>query len=532
MKMLTPAGLCFTFILFALSCKKDEPPPKDPLAVNSTHITLQGHLGYVDSFTIQYAGNWTITKNPATASWLSLSATSGSGNATIYLSTTENNTLNSPRSAALAVIPDGNESKKVNITVIQSRFGSLAWSKLYGGSSYDALNKIIPTPEGGYIAVGYALSPDGDAAGNHGDWDAWVVKLDNTGSLIWKKCYGGSGPDRAYNITPANDGGYIIVGVAQSNDGDVTGHKYYGDYWIWKIDGNGTLVWNKTYGGSGSEEAYAVVSTADNGYLVAGRTTSHDWDVTGFHGTPGNNDVWLVKLDVAGNLQWEKAYGGDTQDYGLSLTKSPDGGYVVAGYSNASTTNGDVQPTRGDYDVWEFKTDASGNLQWQKTYGGTKEDQARHVLTLPDGYLIGGYTASNDGQVTGNHGDRDAWILKIDFSGNLQWQKAYGGMYDEMVHHIIRDGNAFVFAASTGSRDGDIINAISSNDAWIVKIDASGNKLMRKNFGGSEYEGAATCIMMNADNSYTVTAYTASNNVDVPANNHGLYDGWVFKFRW
>jgi Putative binding domain, N-terminal len=192
----------------AVSCKKDPEPAKEPLTTNKTSITLQGRSGHIDSFTIQYPGNWTITKTPTTAGWLNVSSTSGAGNITIYVSTAQINTLGTPRSAVVTVMPDGDYSRKVDVTVIQSHLStttsSVVWSKLFGGSYYDIFKVIQPTPEGGYIAAGYVESVNGDVTGNHGGSDVWVVKMDATGGVIWKTTSTSSNGD----VPPGNHGLY------------------------------------------------------------------------------------------------------------------------------------------------------------------------------------------------------------------------------------------------------------------------------------------------------------------------------------
>jgi hypothetical protein len=534
--------VCFSvaFACLGISCKKDEnEPAKEALIVDKTSITLAGHTDAISSFTIQYSGSWTIAKNPSTASWLNVTPTSGNGNATVHVITTENNMAGPARSAALAITPDGDESRRVNITVIQSIFTapatSVTWSKLFGGTLYEVFNVIQPTPEGGYIVAGYGESVDGDLISNHGNSDVFVVKMDAAGNALWKKTYGGTEAEQAHAMIPANDGGYIIVGSARSKNGDVTNHRLYDDVWVLKIDGNGNLLWQKTYGGSGSEVAYSIISTPDNGYLVGASTDSRDGDVTNLHFDPNFpgavDDFWLLKLDISGNLVWQKTYGGNWDEVCYSVTRTPDGGFMATGFSNATTTSGDVQTTRGDKDIWVIKTDAVGNLLWQKTYGGSKSDYARKVLSLADGYILSGGTESNDGQVTGNHGSMDAWIVKIDLTGNLVWQKAFGGKWYENAWHLARDGNNFVFTADAESNDGDLVGNTDSDGSWIVKIDPNGTIIWQEVFGGSHDDDPARWIIVNPDNSYTAAANTRSSNGDVPPGNHGFFDGWVFTIK-
>ena len=141
-------------------------------------------------------------------------------------------------------------------------------------------------------------------------------------------------------------------------------------------------------------------------------------------GNHGSHDYWVVKLDAAGNILWQKALGGTGTDVAQAITASADGGYVVAGYTGS--TNGDVTGNHGSSDYWVVKLDAAGNILWQKALGGTGIDQAYAITASADGGYVVGYTQSNDGDVTGNHGGNDYWVVKLDAAGNILWQKAPG----------------------------------------------------------------------------------------------------------
>ena len=525
-------------LLLATACKKDnDRDPPEQLIVNKTSISLHGYTGTIDSFTIQYSGTWTVTAFPTTSFWMEVSKTSGKGNATIYVKTLYTNT-GVPQTATLHVVPDNAQDRRVEIAVTQNTFAPFTWGKVFGGSSYELFTSIVPTPEGGYIAAGNTQSVDGDATGNHGSVDIFVVKMDATGNAIWKKTYGGKAVDEAYSIIPAHNGGYIIAGTTLSNDGDVTGHKASYDVWIIKIDGNGSIVWQKTYGGSMWEKAHAIVPTADNGYLVGAYSDSRDGDVTGQHidtvdYTNWSSDVWLLKLDISGNLQWQKTYGGKWDEECYTLTKTADGGYLAAGSTRATTADGDVQQiSRGEYDICAFKVDANGNLQWQKSYGGSKSEFALTVISTPGGFMFCGGTESNDGQVTGNHGSSDAWIVKTDLSGNMVWQKTFGGKWHEAGWYMLQDGNDFIFSGDAESNDGTLTGNTDSDGSWIVKIDGNGNIIWHRVFGGVNDDNAGTCIVINPDKSYTVVANTTSNNGNMPAGHHGFYDAWVYSFKY
>ena len=535
MKKLTV--ICTTAILcLAISCKKSDPPAKETLTINKTSISFYGHPYVVDSITIQYSGNWTIAKTP-NVSWLTLSATGGSGNTTVYVTTAEKNETGAARSASITVTPVGDASHVATVSVSQGVFGPIGWNRLIGGNIHDQFYAVCRNAAGAFVGAGTTTSNNGDISGNHGSFDVWVAKFDVNGVLAWNKVFGGAGEEMASAIIQAPGGGYIVAGYTRSNDGDVTQQKGNGDVWVIKLDENGTKVWQKTYGGTGYDYASAVVATSDNGFLISGATESRDGDVTGQHSLPATTtpDVWLIKIDGSGNIQWQKAYGGTGKDESTMLLQTADGGFLSVGSSDATTTNGDVTPVHGANgfaDFWVFKTDATGNLVWQKSYGGTSAEAARTALALTDGYLIGGYAMSNDGQVTNFKGTMDTWVIKIDLTGNLVWQKTFGGSGWDYLNYLAPDGDGFIFGASTTSNDGDVTGNHGTYDAWVLKMDASGNKQWQKAFGGTGDDDPARYIYSLPNGSYLVSSSTQSNGTgDVPSGNHGNFDVWIFNFR-
>ncbi|MCU0347557.1 MAG: hypothetical protein MUC59_11485, partial [Saprospiraceae bacterium] len=244
----------------------------------------------------------------------------------------------------------------------------IQWQKSFGGSSDDFVHSIQSVNDGGYIAIGGSLSNDGDVTGNHGGFDCWVVKLTENGSLQWQKSLGGLNNDVAYSIQQTNDGGYIIAGLSESNDGDVSGNYGDRDYWIIKLSEAGNIQWERNLGGSWGDEAWSIIQTNEGGYIVAGVSDSQDGEVTGNH---GNEDIWIVKLTELGEVQWQKSFGGSGEDYANSIQQTSDGGYIVAGMS--SSYNGDVSANHGNRDCWILKLSVIGEIQWEKALGGSAQ---------------------------------------------------------------------------------------------------------------------------------------------------------------
>lgn len=345
--------------------------------------------------------------------------------------------------------------------------GTLEWQKSLGGSLDDYVGSIQQTLDGGYIVGGSSRSDNGDVTENKGNSDFWIVKLSTTGVLEWQKSLGGSGYDYANSIQQTTDGGYIVGGTSSSSDGDVTENKGKSDYWIVKLNSGGILEWQKSYGGSQVDDLISIQPTTDGGYIAAGSTSSDDGDVTG---RKGSDDYWIVKLDVSGNLEWERTYGGAAQELLYSIQQTTDGGYIVAGATNLKS--GDVSEHFGSYDYWIIKLSSSGSIEWDKSYGGGMSDIAHSILQTTDGgYIISGSSTSNDGQVTGNKGQEDFWIVKTNGTGSIEWQKSVGGSNIELAPTVLQVSNSdYIVAGASFSNDGDVSLNRGLSDIWIAQL--------------------------------------------------------------
>jgi len=345
--------------------------------------------------------------------------------------------------------------------------GTMEWQKCLGGSDGDIGESVIQTSDTGYLITGYSYSTDGDVKGNHGYDDSWNVKLSRNGSIEWSNSLGGSLYDWGWSANQTADGGYLIAGGTGSTDGNVSGNHGAIDLWIQKLAGNGTLQWQKCLGGTEDEWANSILQTTEGRYMVAGFTNSTDGDITFNH---GKSDAWVVNLTSTGALDWQKTYGGNGTDLVNAMIKTADGGYLLGGYTDSN--DGNVSGNHGDYDAWIVKLDSDGNLKWQKCLGGTGEDGAESVSQTSDGeYMIAGYTSSNNGDVSGNHGDYDAWIVKLDSDGNLKWQKCLGGTSDDDAKSVIQVAdNTYMITGYTNSNNGDVSGNHGDYDAWVVDV--------------------------------------------------------------
>ncbi|MEO6252233.1 MAG: hypothetical protein ABIO79_02975 [Ferruginibacter sp.] len=378
--------------------------------------------------------------------------------------------------------------------------GIISWNKLLGGDVSELGYSIQQTIDGGYIVAGTSYSSaNGNVTGvNHGGTDYWIVKLDGSGNIVWNKLLGGTGNEKAYSIQQTSDGGYIVAGESTSSaNGDVTETNHGGgtpiDYWIVKLNATGAISWNRLLGGDGIEIARSVQEAAAGGFIVAGSSTSSaNGNVT--PANHGNTDYWIVKLDAAGAISWNRLLGGTFDEEAFSIRQNTtDGAYLIAGYSQSSA-NGDVTGTNhqsGSKEFWIVRLDVSGStLLWNKLLGGTGYEEANSIITTTDGgYIVAGYSGSfADGDVTGvNHGGsiiQDFWIVKLDSFGNITWNKLLGGSGNDIAYSVQQtaDGGYIVAGSSTSSSNGDVTptnHRITppTTDFWIIRLDANGNIL-------------------------------------------------------
>jgi len=289
---------------------------------------------------------------------------------------------------------------------------TIQWQKCLGGTVTDEANSIQQTSDGRFIVAGYTFSNDGDVSGNHGNSDYWVVKLNSSGDILWQRCLGGTDDDYAYSIQQTSDGGFIVAGQTYSNDGDVSGNHGYDDAWVVKLNSSGDIEWQKCLGGTDDDYAYSIQQTSDGGFIVTGYTESNDGDVSGNHSNWGWDDAWVVKLNSSGDIEWQKCLGGTNDDRAYSIQQTSNGGFIVAGYTYSN--DGDVSGNHGYWDTWVVKLNSSGDIEWQKCLGGTSDDYANSIQQTSDsGFIVVGYTFSNDYDVSENHGYDDAWVVKL-----------------------------------------------------------------------------------------------------------------------
>lgn len=344
----------------------------------------------------------------------------------------------------------------------------------YGTSDYDFGIGLELTNDGGFIFTGYT---------GLGSADMFLSKINSNGVIQWSKTFGGTGSDIGQSVIQTSDSGFVVGGYTTS-----FGAGGY-DFYLLKTDKNGSLLWSKTYGGTGGDYCKSIAETKDGGYILAGETDSYG---------AGTIDVYLVKTDKMGSLQWSKSFGGTDWDRGERVQQTTDGGYIVSGQTQSFGAGGN--------DIYLIKTDTLGNMQWNKTYGSTGSEYVyRSVIqTMDTGYVVSGYT---DGFGAGGW---DFFILKTDNSGNLKWFKSIGGTGDDFgaAAQEVKDGGYII----TGS--GNSYGA-GSDDVYLIKLDNNADFIWAKTYGsvGSDYN---TYVKQTSDGGYalgsTTTGFSASSN--------------------
>jgi uncharacterized delta-60 repeat protein len=347
---------------------------------------------------------------------------------------------------------------------------AVSFAKTFGGTNWDGASSVHQTSDGGYILAGYTLS---FGAGSN---DIFLIKTDANGNIIWAKTYGGTNDDGASSVQQTSDGGYIVAGFTSSFGAGLS------DVFLVKTDANGNVIWAKTYGGTDYDLAYSVQQTSDGGYIVAGFTFSFG---------AGYLDIFLIKTDANGNIQWAKTYGGTSNDYAYSVQQTSDGGYILAGWTYSFSASSD--------DILLIKTDANGDVQWAKTYGGTDSDFAYSVQQTSDGgYILAGLTRSFGA------GSDDILLIKTDANGDIIWAKTYGGTNDDLAYSVQQTSDGgYILAGLTRSFGAGYL------DIFLIKTDANGNIQWAKTYGGTSRDEAYS-VQQTSDGGYMVAGYTQS----------------------
>ncbi len=359
------------------------------------------------------------------------------------------------------------------IVLITISILNAGWYKYYGGFTDDMAYSVQQTPEGGFILVGSTKS---FGVGTPDYPNVYLIKTDGFGDTLWTRTYGGEQSDQGYWIELTNDGNYIVTGATNSSGAGGF------DVYVAKISHDGELLWSDTYGGANDDYGYCIKKTADGGYIVGGYSKSFG---------SGDNDYYLLKLDAEGNEVWSNTYGGGGDDKGYSVQQTADGGYIIAGYTDAYVGERD--------NIYVVKTDNDGNSVWEQAYGEAGHDQAFSIQQTADGgYIIGGFQESADGV------RRDMYMVKIGSSGELEWDRTYGGDDDEFGQFVRQTSDGgYMLCGWTMSFGAE------RYDVYLVKTDPSGDIQWSNIYGGRGYDYGFVVLETPARN-YVVAGWTLS----------------------
>lgn len=341
-------------------------------------------------------------------------------------------------------------------------FSDLLWKHRYGGNVDDFGYDVKQTSDDGYIIVG------GTRSFGTGGLDVYVIKTTSDGTLDWQQTYGGVFDDCAYSVQIASDNNYIICGYTESFGNGAA------DVYLLKIQTDGAIIWEKTYGSLQAEYGYCLQKTNDNGYIITGFTSSYG---------AGSGDVYLIKTDANGDTLWTQTYGGVGNDCGYSVKQTTGNGYIITGYTCPSGG--------GNADIYLIKTDINGNETWATTYGVNQWDRGNDVIQTSDGgYIVAG-------------GNGNALVVKYDGSGNRLWVNSYGEPFCNDYANAIQStlDNCYVFTGYTSS-----FSSGSFNDIYLVKIDINGNTIWERPYGAwqNDYGNA---IIINNENYLIIAGY-------------------------
>jgi hypothetical protein len=411
---------------------------------------------------------------------------------------------------------------------------STVWQKTIGGASLDELRDAVQLEDGSLIYCGVTRSknlPELDLDANESAdlHDAWIMKTDPQGIIQWHSFPGGNGKDILHAIHTTNDGGFIAVGQTESSDLDNCIDKYAGksDFWVVKLNTKGETQWQRTFGSTGDDRALSVVETKEGGFVVTGEVITK---------TFGRNslDIQVVKLSEFGRLEWQKIVGGRSNDAGgHGLCLDAKGNILLTGTTESNDDFTGVS-LHGSVDAYVVSLSPKGKVLWQRALGGYMDDDLTRAVPMSDGgFLLTGNTHSLDGDVKSNHGESDIWLVKINAEGNIQWEKTMGGSKADEVTDLIAMGDgSYMMSATMRSTDGDNKAGLHGNllnpDAWLAKLDDKGTILWQKTLGAMQNDQLLALVPCEKSG-FLAIGYTES--FETPElKSVGYRDAWVLRF--
>jgi hypothetical protein len=425
---------------------------------------------------------------------------------------------------------------------ISAQAPPIEWQKTIGGDLADFLQVVNTTSDGGYLFAGYSYSniSGNKTEGPMGNADYWIVRTNSSGTILWQNVIGGSLYDFLTCSQQTTDGGFILGGYSSSGiSGDKTeSNMGEYDYWIIKTDASGNISWQNSIKTNKNDMLTSIAQTADGGYIAGGSSAGGiSGDKT--ESNKGLDDLWILKLNSIGNIEWQNTIGGSSIDLLVSISQTADGGYIVGSSSFSGISVDKTEANIGAYDYWILKLNALGNIVWQNTIGGDNVDALNIIKQTSEGnYIVGGYSTSSlsGDKSEAQIGDSDYWILKLDNLGNILWQNTIGGINKEVLTAIeeTSEQEYLINGYSNSSISGDKTEVSQGGefygDYWILKLNNTGSLIWQNTIGGSA-EDIASGMDITSDGGFILAGSSGSSiSGDKSEGIFGVNDYWAVKF--
>lgn len=412
--------------------------------------------------------------------------------------------------------------------------GTVQWNKRYGGNGMEILTCLLQANDGGYLIGGYTYftSAGGDmTSGHYGNTDFWVIKVDATGTKQWDRHYGGYDLDWLQDMVIAPDGGYLLAGLTWSSDGQVTStSRGMNDYWVIKVDDSGAKQWDKRFGSTGDDLLYKVVNTSDGGYALAGESNGNAGYEKSENGR-GQTDIWVIKISSTGQLLWDRTLGGTGYEAGYGLAASNDGGVAVGSRSLSGISGDRTCPLHADGDdAWVVRLDGAGSILWDRAFGSTGTDNLWDMESASDGgfYLgLGAIDGNGDCTVNTNGWHLDECVMKLDANGVKQWDRGYMTSSQTDFKAMCATSNGLAMVAESYASIGydRSENSRGYSDYWVVALRSGQETEWYKDFDGDGYGGVPVYQSQIAHACSAPAGFALAN--DCNDSNASMYPGGV-----
>jgi gliding motility-associated-like protein len=395
--------------------------------------------------------------------------------------------------------------------------GTAEWQVALAGSRDDVVTSVKETSDQGFIVLGYTASADGDFFGNHGGTDIFVAKLSKIGSIEWIKCFGGTLDEKSGEIVVSSEGGYLFTGSAKSFNGDLLGKfPVESDAWVAKITSVGIISWQQLFNGNYSDFCKVAKQLSNKNYVVVSNIGTSS-------GTNQREDIFVSIIKPNGNVNGQNSYGGSRQEFATSLETTSEGGFVILGESNSN--NGTLTKNQGNFDVWILKMSINGNVEWQKTFGGSDADGGNGIdnrggikPTEDGGYVFTSSTFSKDGDIRTVPwtGQARVWLVKLNCKQEIQWQKVMGGSAGDYGVFVEQKADlSYFISANAKSNDGNVSGNKGGQDFWLINLSKDPNLKPNLAISGPLEFCEGNSIKLNADLSVQYKYQWQKDGVDL-----------------